>query len=298
MARTARPSDIYGKPQHNPHVARPAAPSGPPPPRGRRVPAWLWVAVALAVALVVSGLIGGRGPGPPPVADAPLVDIVSEDQAVAALALYAAEADTIDQLSERQKIYEGGGPPAAAGVARRGAASVQSALEKARAVPGGDPLYTDYVGNGGHVVAQQSLTTAGAIAETIALLSAAHESIYSGTGEIGIDEAYQAISAAVSSGRTPGALNFWGVALLEEIENRPRHQEAAQARVQSAEYWANFVAHMEPAATPELTTYINGLPAVTVEGLRGHPVAGPALQRLEEGSRQVSTGTTSPWGRR
>ena len=294
MARTARPSDIYGQPQHTPQVASPLPPPGAPPPPGRRVPLWLWVALALGVALLASGLVGSGGRGASPITDAPLVDVVSEDQAIAALALYDAEARTIAQLEQRAEIYSGGGPPAAAAVARQGAASVQSALDNARSVPDADPLFMAYVGNGGHVVTQQSLATAAATAETIALLSATHASVYGGTGEIAVDEAYQSISAAVSSGRTPGALHFWGVALLEQIENRPRLPEASQARAQTQQYWTNFVRQVDPAAVSELLTYLDGLPEVTVEGLRGHPVAGPALERLDEAAGEVNTGTTSP----
>src|SRR5687768_9118137 len=105
MVRTARPSDLYRLPDAR-RAASDSA-SEPPPPR-RRFPAWLGVALVLAVVLVVSGLIGTTAA--PNTGTAPLVDIVREDQAIAALALYGAQADAIAELKQRQDIYALPGP--------------------------------------------------------------------------------------------------------------------------------------------------------------------------------------------
>lgn len=125
-----------------------------------------------------------------------------------------------------------------------------------------------------------------------------HDSIYAGSGAIAMEDAYQSISGVIAAGDAPESVLRWAIALIEQIENRPRSDQAFEARADTAAYWAALVASLEPAAVAELQTYVNGLPAVTVEGLRGHPVAGPALDRLEQTRRQVSTGTTSPSGRR
>ncbi len=296
MARTARPSDIYRLPEQTAPGRRTIDPPPPPPP-GRRVPAWLWVAVVLGVILVASGLIGGVA-GPPSTGDVPLVDIISEDQAIAALALYGAETDTIASLRNQRDIFDGGGPFLAAGVAERGAAEVQRTLDAARDVNNPDPLYSAFVGSAAHAESEQALSSAAATAQTIALLASTHDSIYAGSGAIAMEEAYQSISGVIAAGDAPEPVRRWAIALIEQIENRPRSDQAFEARADTAAYWAALVASLEPAAVAELQTYLNGLPAVTVEGLRGHPVAGPALDHLEETRRQVSTGTTSPSGRR
>lgn len=286
MARPARPSDVYRLPDEAP--PRPWDGGDEEPVQGprRRFPAWVGVAGVLAAILVASGLIGSSAA--PTTGDAPLVDIVSEDQAIAALALYGAQARTIDKLREQLDILSIPGPGAAAGVAGRGAAEVQRTLDAARAVRSPDTLYSLYVGHGDHAQTHLSLSNVSTTAETIALLSATHDSIYSGTGSIAANEAYERIGAAVSGGRSPGALHTWGVALLEQMENRPAANAALQGRQQTEEYWRAVVEGLEPAAVAELQTYVTGLPAQTVEALRGHPVAGPALQRLEETSRQIS----------
>jgi hypothetical protein len=175
---------------------------------------------------------------------------------------------------------------------------VQDRLDAARKVNSPDFLFTEYVASQGHAQTHEALLDAGRVAETIALLAATHDSIYSGSGAIGLDEAAGRITAALSGGRSPGALQSWGLALLEQMESRPATNAAMQGRAQAAQLWGAQVRSLEPAAVGQLQTYIGGLPAVTVEGLRGHPVAGPALDRLEETSRQVSRGTTSPSARR
>lgn len=208
MARTARPSDIYRLPDQAPQTAWGGKPEEPPQGPRRRFPAWIGVAGVLAVILVASGLIGGTTA--PTSEDAPLVDIISEDQAIAALALYGAQSSTIDDLRDRVEIFSGQGPAAAAGIAGRGANQVQRTLDAARAVNNPDPLFSAYVGHAGHAQTHQSLANISVTAETIALLNAAHDSIYSGSGSIPVEVAYERIGAAVAGdarrGRcTPGA---------------------------------------------------------------------------------------------
>ena len=76
--------------------------------------------------------------------------------------------------------------------------------------------------------------------------------------------------------------------MLEQMEDRNRVRQAAQARAATQAAWEQDVNALDPVAVAELQTYLNGLPEVTVNGLRGHPVAGPALRLLEEHSRDVS----------
>lgn len=282
MVRSARPSDLYRLPD-----ARRAAPgsgeSEPPPPR-RRFPAWLGVALVLAAVLVVSGLIGTTAS--PNTGSAPLVDVVREDQAIAALALYGAQADAIAELQERQDIYALPGPRDAAQVARRGANEAQRTLDAARKLVNPDPLVAQYVQHQDHVAVTASLAELAAIGDMIAVLSLTHETLYSGQGSIPLAEASTQISSLVGSGGTPAPLREWGGALLDQLEDRPSAVAANDARAGSQRLWASKVQDLEPAAVAELQTYLAGLPPVMIQGLRGHPVAGPALKRLEAGPRE------------
>ena len=284
MARGARPSDVYRLPEH----ARAAEDSRTPPPDDprRRFPAWLGVALVLALVLVVSGVLGTSAAPVP--GQAPLVDIVSEDQAIAALALYGAEASAITQLRQREDIFANPGPGDAARVANNGAAETQQALEAARKVVNPDPLMAAYVQHGDHSTTIRYFTDARTVADTIALFTSTHATLFDGTGSIPLDEAYTRISSEVSGGSRPAPLDDWGHALLDIIEERGGQQAALQGRADSQRLWAQLVTSAQPAGVTELVTYIDGLPAVTVDGLRGHPVAGPALRQLVEQSRQIS----------
>lgn len=284
MARSARPSDLYRLPEHS-HAEQATTAPRPEPPR-RRLPTWVGVALVLAAVLVVSGVLGTAA-GPVP-GEAPLVDIVSEDQAIAALTLYGAQAATIAELRERKQIYSGPGPGDAARVAGTGAAEAQGALEAARNVPNPDPLMQAYVQHGDHGSTVLSLNDAQRTAGTIALFASTHDTLFSGSGSIPLDEAYKRIASELSGGSRPAPLDEWGRALMDVIEDRGGRWEALQGRANSQRMWAQMVTSIEPAGVAELQTYINGLPAVTLEGLRGHPVAGPALKRLDQQRRQVS----------
>lgn len=277
MVRTARPSDLYRLPEH----AQRSSAAPPPPEPGRRFPAWLGVAGVLAAVLVVSGVVGTtEGPAP----DAPLVDVVNEDQAIAALSLYRAQAATIRDLRERDNIYAGPGPQNAATAARTGAAEVQTALDQARQTPGPDPLATAYWNAADHVTLIDGLGRVASDASTIALLAATHDSLYGGAGSIPIRDAYRQLTETFP-GRHPEPQVRWAQALIEQIEERDRVAEAAQARRDTARLWRQRVAALRPAALPQLQTYVTGLPDTMVQGLRGHPVAGPGLEMLDETTR-------------
>lgn len=280
--RSARPSEVYRLPQATDPA--PTPPPTPPPPQ-RRFPIWIGVAGLLGVVLAASGLVRGGGAAP---GQAPLVDIVSEDHAIAALDLYGVQATTIAQLRERSDIYAPPGPPDAERVARDGTAQTQRALDAARAIGDADPLASGYWNAGSHSNLIIELEQVRAEAEVIALLTATHDTLYSGTGSIPLPQAYKHISAALAGQQWTPALTTWGRALLDQMEERDRVSEAVAARENAGQLWSARVQNLQPAATSELLDYVNGLPGATVEGLRGHPIAGPALQRLEREQRLVS----------
>ena len=291
MVRPVRPSQVYRLPDD---VAQPApAPASAPEPPKRRPPLWVGIAGLVAVGLVVSGLVRGSGATDP--GAAPVVDIISEDQAIAALALYGAQASTIADLQEHSDIFANPGPPGAVRSAAEGLAATQQALEAARDVAGADPLAAAYWNSAEHGTVVETFGQVRAEADMIVLLAATHDTLYSGTGSIGLQGAYDQISTAFAGQPWPRALGTWAQALLEQMQNQDRVTEAGNAREAVSQLWAARVAALEPAAVSALRDYVNGLPGATVEGLRGHPVAGPALKQLESEQRLVSVREPPPW---
>lgn len=283
MVPSARPSDLYRLPEH----ARPAEPADTPPSQRppRRFPAWLGVALVLAAVLVISGVLGTNAAPVP--GETPLVDIVSEDQAIAALTLYGAQASAISKLQDRAEIFDNPGPGDAARAAAIGAHQSQQALKGARALPAQDALMQAYAQHRDHATTVQTLTYAEGMAKTLALYASTHDTLFGGTGSIPLDEAHDRINSSLAGGPRYPAVDQWGAALLDLLEERGGQQRALQGRAASQAAWASFVNGLRPAAVEQLRVYVDGLPAATVQGLRGHPVAGPALERLEQ-QRQAS----------
>ena len=285
MVRSTRPSDVYRLPEaQRPSPAPP--PEQPPQPSRRRFPLWAGVAALLAVVLVLSGLV--RGSGTTTTGEAPVVDIVSEDQAIAALGLHAAQVSVVDDLRQREDIYANPGPRDAAARAAKGLRATQQALDAARELPGADRLAAEYYRDAGHPEFIAALDRARTEADLIALLNATHETLYSGTGAISVQEAYDQITGAFTGTRRARPLTEWAQALVEQMEDRDRLEAANAGRAAAAELWRARIAGLEAPAVDELRQYIEGLPAITIAGLRGHPVAGPGLEYLERDRRQVS----------
>lgn len=284
MVRSTRPSDVYRLPEaQRPSPARP--PEQPTQPSRRRLPLWAGVAALLAIVLVLSGLLRGSETT---TGEAPIVDIVSEDQAIAALGLHAAQVNVVDDLRQREDIYANPGPGDAGTRAAQGLRATQQALDAARALPGADRLAAEYFRDGGHPEFIAALGRARTEADLIALLNATHETLYSGTGAIAVQDAYDQITGAFSGTRRARPLTEWAQALLEQMEDRDRLRAANAGREAAAELWRIRIAGLQAPAVDELRRYIEGLPAITIEGLRGHPVAGPGLAYLERDRRQVS----------
>ena len=248
---------------------------------------WVGVAGLLAVVLVLSGLV--RGSATTTTGEAPVVDIVSEDQAIAALGLYAAQAEVVEDLRAREDIYANPGPPAAAASAAQGLKATQEALDTARDIPGADRLAAEYYRAGEHPEFLSALNRVRAEAELIALLSATHDSLYTGAGTIAVQDAYEQITGAFAGTRQARPLSEWAQALIEQMEERDRLAAANAGRESAAELWRARIAGLEPAAVDQLRNYIEGLPAVTIQGLRGHPVAGQGLEYLERDQREISS---------
>ncbi len=80
----------------------------------------------------------------------PVVTAVDEQHAVLALALYRAEAGVADELAQRRKDPRPGNARRLRAAATAGVATVESALARACAVSGADPLATAYTDDPGH----------------------------------------------------------------------------------------------------------------------------------------------------
>lgn len=232
----------------------------------------------MAVILIVSGALRGA-PDPSP-DDVPIVDVVSEDQAVTALRLYSAQASAVSNLQAREDIFANPGPADAAAAARRGVAEVQAALTAARSMPD-DSLAAVYWNSGEHAVVIDELNEVYRDARDIALLAATHDSLYSGTDAISLPEAYDQLNNRFSNPRHP-ELNRWAEALIDQMEQQERMVDAVNFRESAGRVWAEQLGTLRPGAVLPLRRYLESLPSATVDNLRGHPVTGPPLAQLEQ----------------
>jgi hypothetical protein len=277
MGRAARPSDIYRLPEHTRQA--PLRPSTPPPEPPPRLPKWIPVAGAIAGLLVVGGFIAAATDAN--TGNAPLVDVVTEDHAVAALTLYGAQASTIEKLQVREDILAPPGPGDAAALLANGIRTTQSSLDAAREVVGANPLATGYWNSGAHSDILEEFNRLNRDAQDIAILAATHDTLYGGSGAIPLGQARnQIIGMGLSSASRP-PLEDWANALLAQLERRDSRDAAMQAQAATVSLWAFEIKRLEPAAERLLHNYVSQLPPATVDGLHGHPVAGPALKILE-----------------
>jgi hypothetical protein len=287
---TLRPSDVFGPPEGRARPARspddaggtgPAGPAGHAA-RGQQGPRWPLLAGLAVLAVVVAGFLAapsqvGEGGIPPAV-----VDVVSEDQAIAALALYRAQAETHRALAVERSLDTPPGPGPIVQAAEHGVALVRQRLDEARSFEGADPAVSRYWTSADHDGLLQRLE--GALREIgeINLLTLIHDSIYDGAGSFPLDQAELELASRYATGTADrdGPLLSWGRALLGEFEGLDGRATAEQARANADTWWAQRAATLQPVEGDPLRAYIGGLPPSTVRGLEGHPLAGPALEHL------------------
>jgi hypothetical protein len=268
----ARPSDLYRLPGHH----RPAQEADDPEPASPR----RWPAVVGVALLVLVGLGLAMAPQAGPAG--PVVDIVSEDQAVAALQLYLTQARVVADLRSQEDIFAPPGPPQAARRAADGVEEVEAALHAAQAEPGPDPLVAEYWYADDHRLFIDELRSTADLARQLTVLAATHDTLYGGAGSIPLQEAQHRLASEFQSAPSAGVLAEWGELLLSEIDGAEAAGEAAGAREDARRQWPAWVEELLPLPAEEtLRTYVAGLPQATVDGLRGHPVAGPALDHLD-----------------
>jgi hypothetical protein len=279
MTRSPRPSQVYGPPG-TPRPPRPATQPGRSA-RTRR-PRWpLVIAAAVLAAAVIGVLVApdqvGEGGIPPAV-----VDVVSEDQAIAALALYRAEAEARAALLVDRSLYTPPGPSVLVTAAETAAAEVRNRLAAARDLRDADPTVRSYWAAGEHDDLVERLERLVIAIREINLLAATHDSIYDGAGQVSLPAAAQELTSRYLTGTEDESapMGAWGRALLAELDGADERPRAEAARAAADAWWRERAAALEPPALEPLRAYLGGLPESTVRGLEGHPLAGPGLAQL------------------
>ncbi len=274
---TTRPSDMYRLPddvRQSPQRVERAPEPRYEPPSGRMGKTAI-VAAALVVAVVTGSSTFANNPR------TSMADVPEGEEAVAALALYHAQAATIDELRTREDIFASPGATDAAAVVARGLAEVQRTLRDARAVTGADPLAAGYWKSGAHGDYIEEVQTLHEHTRTMALLAATQDMLDSGTGSITIAEAREELMRATAKPVLPLPLREWADGLLQQIDGGNPVDATAQAREAAASLWGFQVRHLEPASVPLVHNYASRLPDETINALRDHPVAGAAIELLE-----------------
>jgi hypothetical protein len=192
MTRSPRPSQVHRLPAPN---------HEPPPPqgsqrRGRRGP--LLVVGIAAAAVLLLAVLTDTDPRSPQLVP---LDIVSEDEAVAALGLFAAQEAAAAAISPQ--ILGQPGPHEMARQAGADAESAAEALRHARSQPASGGIAAAYWSSPGHDWFVSELRDLADLADDIGLLAAVHDTLYGGAGLIGAAEAEQALVNRFRAGRPP-----------------------------------------------------------------------------------------------
>jgi hypothetical protein len=276
---TMRPSDVFGPPDGR-HRSAPGPEEDDRD--AARGPRWPLLAGLAVLAIIVAGFVAapsevGEGGVPPAI-----VDVVSEDQAIAALALHRAQAETYQALAVDRSLYTPPGPGPVVQAAEQGVQLVRQRLEEARMLSNADPAASRYWSSADHDALLQHLEQAMRDIGEVNLLALIHDSVYDSAGAIPLDRAELELASRYATGTADrdGPLLPWGRALLGEFEGFDGRATAEQARAHADSWWQERVAALQPVATEPLRAYIGGLPPSTIRGLEGHPLAGPGLEQL------------------
>jgi hypothetical protein len=257
-----------------------ARPPAAPPPDDARGPGRrrrLGVAAgALAAAAVLGGaLLPGAGTAPPPL----VTDVVTEDAVVAVLRLFAAEAALADPLADPAAPFALPGPAGRAAALRDAAAAARAevaALRDARVGPG-TPA-EDYAASPDHDALLQVVDDLVRHTEVVAGLEEVHATVTTGAAVTTPAEAAAAVDRAAAEARP--ALRAWAQALQAALARSGDAAQLAAARAAAQSAWRADADRVAPAALGDLTAFLSGIDPGVLAALDGHPVAGPALDRL------------------
>lgn len=243
------------------------------------VPRWASGLAVLALAGVLTGLILAPEGGTVGDPTQPLVDPEQEEQAIALLDLFETEAGAVERMSLRSELFSPPGPADAARVAADDVEALTAALTSARRLAGEDGDAGAYAADPGHDQVLQDLGALAVRAEAVAQVAGVHDGLYAGANAVGpVDPA-----AVLEQVSRPGdqRMSRWVDALRDQLRGADARTSALEARDGVAEEWRASVDELRPVVSGRLRTYLSGVPDRVAQGLRGHPRAGPALDRLD-----------------
>lgn len=284
MPLAPRPSDVHRLPPPPAASATGLLDPGPPPsqdPAARRPPRpprWLTPVAVLLFLAILGGILLAPDGGVVGDGSQPLVDVATEDQTIAALHLYEAESVAMEELTARTDPYANPGPGEVQRIAVEGVEAVRSALGQAREVSAPGTLAESWWLDRDHDRLLAELSGLEQHAGFIAALTATHDSLYGGAGEVSVDEARASVAAIPAE--AAASLVQWAGALRAELDGVGDGARARQVRELVGQEWAGRLATLRPVATGELASHLGQLSPRVLQGLGGHPVAGPGLRRL------------------
>lgn len=276
MPPAIRPSDVYGPPGSTQSpVEEPSA-----TPSRTRVPSWLVPAGLLVLAALALGVVIAPDELTSDGVSPALVDVVSEDQAIAALGLYGAQVEAASALQPDGSVFAQPGADVIWRTSRSALHTVSTRLSDARDQPMPDPTVAAYWSSTSHDALLRALDERVEDVRLLSLLEATHGTLYDGAGQVDLVQVRQELLSRTDTGMASGPLARWAGALLDELDGADRFSVALQARADTEAWWHEHVAAIGPVESEVLASYIAGLPPSTVRGLEGHPVTGPALTHL------------------
>ena len=281
MARATRPSDVFPPATRAaPSAAAPRAngkPAAGPTPPDRR-PAAIVLALIL-VGLVVAGVVENRGSPVVPAAPPVPVDLVLEDALVGALGLFQTQAEALDQLRV-DSVFAAPGPGELALRAAAGATAIDTARRSAVAASAAIGFGREYATDPHHSDLIRRLAQQSDRARSIAGLAAVHDALFTGAGSAAADVAGEQRLASLAAGPDHDPVAAWARALVAQLDGQDAAAAAATARGAVDDQWAVVVSTLTEPGVETLRAYLAGVAPATLTALRGHPVAGPAMQRL------------------
>lgn len=230
----------------------------------------------VALAVVGSGLLGDSGAPPP----AELTtDVATEDAVVTVLQLFAAETALPDAVRDDGDPFALPGVLARAQALTRAIAQAEATLAATRdtEVAPGTPAAT-YASHSDHDVLLDVARGVADHATELSVLHEVHTTLLTGASTVTPDESRQHIAQAQTSEHEQ--VRAWGLALQQVIDGPADPQGAEAARLAAGQDWRAEADRLAPAALQDLTAFLNGIDQGVLAALDGHPVAGPALQRL------------------
>ncbi len=282
--RRTRPSQVIVLPDEGQDAGRSRPPTqdavAATEPTARR-----WVRQGVVVVGVLMGLVlvtSAFGDDDAGGTSAPMrVDIATQDAVVDVLGLYAAEVAVADAAAAHVDPF--GLPPLVvrARQLREATAALRARVAELRVeeVAPGTPGQA-YVDHPDHDALAEVAAEVADRAELLGFLGDVHDAIYGGGGAVQLPQARRILDEQILLGDGPEAGMAWASGLLDAIDGRADPATVAAQRAAAGAEWAAVAARLGPADGEDLAAFLNGIDPGVLATLDGHPLAGPALQRL------------------